>query len=322
MEPRRWQQIERFYHAALTRPVEERAAFLEGACAGDESLRRDVEALLDMPPTVEGESATPTIVSATRIASEPETLVVSGMQLGVYHLRERIGAGGLGEVYRAQDTRLGRQVAIKILPLAVADDPARRARFEREAQLLASLNHPNIATIYGFEESEAMRALVMELVEGETLAERIARSSAIDTALSVDGTGIPMDEALALALQIAEALEAAHQKNIVHRDLKPANIKITPAAKVKVLDFGLAKALTDQELENEAKHIGAPPDVSRDGLVMGTAAYMSPEQSQGQTLDTRRVGVRLRHVRDADGPQRLRPYDNHRYTRGAAHRGA
>jgi serine/threonine protein kinase/tetratricopeptide (TPR) repeat protein len=288
MELRRWRQIERFYHAALARPVEERAAFLEGACAGDEALRHEVEALLDIPPTVEGVSTTPALGSAPRMAREPEALVLSGLRLGVYQLRERIGAGAMGEVYRAQDTRLGRQVAIKILPPAVADDPARRARFEREAQLLASLNHPNIATIYGVEESAAMRALVMELVEGETLAERITRSSAIDApALSVDGTGIPMDEALALAQQIAEALEAAHQKKIIHRDLKPANIKITPAAKVKVLDFGLAKALTDQELENEAKHIGAPSDVSRDGLVMGTAAYMSPEQSQGQSLDTR-----------------------------------
>ena len=285
MERRRRQQIERFYHAALARPIGERAAFLEEACEGDEALRHDVEALLDKPPTGE---ATLTLVSAARMASNQETHFLSGSRLGVYHLRERIGAGGMGVVYRAHDTRLGRQVAIKILPAAVADDPARRARFEREAQLLASLNHPNIATIYGFEESTAMRALVMELVEGETLAELIARSSATDIGTpSVDRTGIPMDEALALAQQIAEALEAAHQKNIVHRDLKPANIKITPAAKVKVLDFGLAKALTDQETKTDANHLGAPPDVSHDGLVMGTAAYMSPEQSQGQSLDTR-----------------------------------
>ena len=222
------------------------------------------------------------------MAGTQKTHVPSGVRLGAYHVRERIGVGGMGEVYRAQDTRLGREVAIKILPPAVSDDPARRARFEREAQLLASLNHPNIAMIYGFEESATVRALVMELVEGETLAERIARSSATDTgSLSGDGTGIPMDEALALGQQIAEALEAAHQKNIVHRDLKPANIKITPAAKVKVLDFGLAKALTDQEPETGAKYVGGRSDVSRDGLVMGTAAYMSPEQSQGQSLDTR-----------------------------------
>ena len=288
MEPRRWQQIERFYRAALARPVEQRAAFLAGACVGDEALRHEVEALLDIIPTVEGVSDTPGPVSAPRIAREPATVVLSGSRVGVYHLWERIGAGGMGEVYRAQDTRLGRHVAIKILPPAVADDPARRARFEREAQLLASLNHPNIATIFGFEETAAVCALVMELVEGETLAERIARSRAIDTpALSVDRTGIPIDEALSLAQQIAEALEAAHQKNIVHRDLKPANIKITPVAKVKVLDFGLAKALSDQELENEAKHRGLPSDVSRDGLIMGTMAYMSPEQSQGKSLDTR-----------------------------------
>ena len=281
MEPRRWQQIEHFYRAALLRPIEERAAFLEEACAGDEALRLLVEALLEIPPNVES-------LSTGRIASQPETFALSGLRLGVYHLQERIGAGGMGEVYRAQDPRLGRHVAIKILTSAVADDPARCARFEREAQLLASLNHPNIATIHGFEESGAMRALVMELVEGETLAERIARARATDApALSAGGFCIPMEEALALAQQIAEALEAAHQKNIVHRDLKPANIKITPAAKVKVLDFGLAKALTDQEPENEATSLGVRPDVSRDGLIMGTAAYMSPEQSHGHPLDTR-----------------------------------
>ena len=285
MERRRRQQIERLYHAASARPIGERAAFLEEACAGDEALRRDVNALLDTPTASE---ATLTLEPAAWMASNQKTHVLSGSRLGVYHLQERIGAGGMGVVYRAHDTRLGRQVAIKILPPVVADDPARRARFEREAQLLASLNHPNIATIYGFEESTAIGALVMELVEGETLAERIARSGATDTASpSVDGTGIPMDEALALAQQIAEALEAAHQKNIVHRDLKPANIKITPAARVKVLDFGLAKALADQEPEMDANHIGALVDVSRDGLIRGTAAYMSPEQSQGQSLDTR-----------------------------------
>ncbi len=155
-----------------------------------------------------------------------------GSRLGVYEIKGPLGAGGMGEVYRARDTKLGRDVALKILPDALASDPERLARFEREARTLASLNHPHIAHIHGFEESQAgIRALVMELVEGEELAHRIARGP------------IPLDEALPIATQIADALEAAHEQGIIHRDLKPANIKLRPDGTVKVLDFGLAKAL-------------------------------------------------------------------------------
>jgi serine/threonine-protein kinase len=189
----------------------------------------------------------------------------------------------MGEVYRARDTRLGRDVAIKILPRAFTDDPDRLARFEREARVLASLNHPHIGAIYGIEEAPAesgsrLRALVLELVEGETLAERIARRK---------GAGLPLTEALDIARQTAEALDAAHEKGIVHRDLKPANIKITPEGVVKVLDFGLAK------LEVLASDEGgtASPTITvgdtREGLVIGTAAYMSPEQARGQAVDKR-----------------------------------
>src|SRR5262245_16661596 len=154
-----------------------------------------------------------------------------GTRLGIYELIAPIGAGGMGHVYRATDTTLGRQVAIKILPDAFASDPDRMARFEREAKTLGSLNHPHIAAIYGFEKSAAMNALVMELVEGEDLSQRIARGA------------IPLDEALPIAKQIADALEAAHEQGIIHRDLKPANIKIRPDGTVKVLDFGLAKPM-------------------------------------------------------------------------------
>ena len=154
-----------------------------------------------------------------------------GTRLGVYDVTSRIGEGGMGQVYRATDTTLGRQVAIKILPDAFASDPERLARFEREAKTLASLNHPNIAAIYGLEKSGGVRALVMELVEGDDLSQRIARGA------------IPIDEALLIAKQIADALEAAHEQSIVHRDLKPANIKVRPDGAVKVLDFGLAKAI-------------------------------------------------------------------------------
>jgi serine/threonine protein kinase len=152
-----------------------------------------------------------------------------GTRLGPYEIVAAIGAGGMGEVYRARDTRLGRDVAIKVLPDSFADDPDRLARFEREAQLLASLNHPNIAIIHGLEESSGVRALVMELVEGPTIADRIAEGP------------IPVEETLRLTRQIAEALEAANERGIIHRDLKPANIKLTPSGQVKVLDFGLAK---------------------------------------------------------------------------------
>src|SRR5437667_11262370 len=155
--------------------------------------------------------------------------LAAGTKLGPYEIVAPLGAGGMGEVYRARDSRLGREVALKVLPAAVANDGERMARFQREAQTLASLNHPNIASIYGLQDSGAVRALVMELVEGPTLAERIGAGA------------LPVDEALSVARQIAEALEAAHEKGITHRDLKPANVKITPEGVVKVLDFGLSK---------------------------------------------------------------------------------
>src|SRR6202047_3763263 len=157
--------------------------------------------------------------------------LASGTKLGSYEITGAIGAGGMGEVYQAHDTKLGRDVAIKVLPEAFAHDPDRLSRFQREAKMLAALNHPNIATIYGLEQSTGTSYLVMELVSGETLQERVKREGAV-----------PIEEALTIAKQIAEALEAAHEKGIIHRDLKPANVKVTPEGKVKVLDFGLAKA--------------------------------------------------------------------------------
>ncbi len=194
-----------------------------------------------------------------------------GRTLGHYHIEEKIGAGGMGEVYRARDTRLGRDVAIKVLPEAFARDPERLARFEREAQLLASLNHPNIAAIYGLEQSDGVRFLVLEFVAGETLA-----------------GPLPMEEALRLCRQIAEALEAAHEKGIVHRDLKPANIKVTPEGKVKVLDFGLAKAFTAEAAAADLSHSPTLTDAAtRAGIILGTAAYMSPEQARGKPVDKR-----------------------------------
>src|SRR5438067_3531183 len=184
----------------------------------------------------------------------------------------------MGRVYRATDTTLGRQVAIKILPDAFAADPERLARLEREAKTLASLNHPHIAAIYGFEKSGGLHALVMELVEGEDLSQRIARGA------------IPLDEALTIAKQIADALEAAHEQGIIHRDLKPANIKVRGDGTVKLLDFGLAKAM--EPAAGSAPSVSQPPTITRPavteaGVILGTAAYMSPEQARGKTVDKR-----------------------------------
>jgi len=200
----------------------------------------------------------------------------AGTRLGPYEITGPLGAGGMGEVYRARDSRLNRDVAIKTLPAAFFDDANRMARLQREAQVLASLNHPNIAAIYGLEEERGVRALVMELVEGPTLAERIAAGT------------IPLDEALNIAHQIADALEAAHEKGIVHRDLKPANVKVTPSGRVKVLDFGLAKALEKESASGSSENSPTLTlEATRTGTIMGTAGYMSPEQARGKTVDKR-----------------------------------
>src|ERR1700722_10888465 len=201
----------------------------------------------------------------------------AGTKLGTYEVVTAIGAGGMGEVYQAHDTKLVRDVAIKVLPEAVAHDPEKLSRFQREAKLLASLNHPNIATIHNIEDSNGTTYLVMELVPGETLAERVKREGAV-----------PVEESLAIAKQIAEALEAAHEKGIIHRDLKPANVKLTPEGKVKVLDFGLAKAFAG---DTSTEDMGNSPTLSMaatmQGVILGTPAYMSPEQAKGRAVDKR-----------------------------------
>jgi serine/threonine protein kinase len=202
--------------------------------------------------------------------------LASGTHVGPYEITGAIGAGGMGEVYRARDPKLGRDVAIKVLPEAFARDAERMARFQREAKVLASLSHPNIATIYGLEDSGTTRALVMELVEGPTLADRIKAGP------------IPVDEAIRIARQIADALEYAHERGIIHRDLKPANIKVAPDDTVKVLDFGLAKALEGDPFSID---ISTSPTISRvatmQGVLLGTAAYMSPEQAKAKSVDRR-----------------------------------
>src|SRR5487761_293556 len=202
--------------------------------------------------------------------------LTNGTKLGPYEIVAPAGSGGMGEVYRARDTRLGSNVAIKVLPEAFARDPERMARLRREAQVLASLNHPNIAAIYGFEDSGGTHALVMELVEGPTLAERVKQCA------------IPLEETLPLAKQICEAVEYAHERGIIHRDLKPSNVKVTPDGQVKVLDFGLAKAI---EGDASATSVENSPTLSAmatyAGFLLGTAAYMSPEQARGKNADRR-----------------------------------
>jgi Tol biopolymer transport system component len=199
--------------------------------------------------------------------------IAAGTRLGSYEVVAQVGAGGMGEVYRARDTKLGRDVAIKVLPANFVNDPERLSRFQREARMLAALNHANIATIYGLEQYDGGTCLVMELVSGETLAERVKAGP------------LGVEEALKIAVQIAEALEAAHEKSIIHRDLKPANVKVTPEGKVKVLDFGLAKAFagdaTTEDLSNSPTLSMA---ATMQGVIMGTAAYMSPEQAKGKPV--------------------------------------
>jgi len=202
-----------------------------------------------------------------------------GTRLGPYEIASPLGAGGMGEVFRARDTKLNRDVAIKVLPAAFAQDSERVARFRREAQVLASLNHPNIAAIHGLEESEGVVALALELVEGDDLAERLTRGA------------IPVDEAVTIAKQIAEGLEAAHERGVVHRDLKPANLKLTRDGTVKILDFGLAKAYGGEAEAAGSGGLSQSPTMSRQmtevGVIFGTAAYMSPEQARGGTVDRR-----------------------------------
>src|SRR5262245_61289969 len=276
MRPERWQEIERLYYAALQRKQSERAAFLSDECVDDPTLRRAVESLLVGEGTAEQFLGTPALEAAAQLMGDDAGPSLIGRHFGSYKIQSLVGAGAMGAVYRARDTKLGRDVAIKVLPGAFTSDPARVRRFEREARVLAMLNHPHIATLYGVEDAGGARGLIMELVEGETLADRIARGP------------VPVGDALPIAEQIAEALEAAHDHGIIHRDLKPANIKVTAKGVAKVLDFGLAKAVTSHMGNTDLSL--APTisvDATREGCVLGTAPYMSPEQARGKTVDNR-----------------------------------
>jgi len=272
----RWQQIERLYHAVLEREQSQRAAYLRKACAGDEALRREVESLLAQEKRGDALLESPALeVAAKVMAKDQSQSSLVGQQLGSYKILSLLGAGGMGEVYQGRDTKLGRDVAIKVLPAAFIHDAERLTRFQREARMLASLSNPNIATIHGIEQSDGVHYLVMELVPGQTMAERISSGA------------LKIEEALKIAAQMAEALEAAHEKGVIHRDLKPANVKVTPAGRVKVLDFGLAKAFAgDAGLDlSNAPTLTAMG--TEEGRILGTPAYMSPEQARGRAVDKR-----------------------------------
>jgi Tol biopolymer transport system component len=268
MTPERLREVERLFHEARGRTPAGREAFLAHACAGDSALKHEVESLLAQPASGVIDSPVDVLVAGLVTPSAPR--LAPGTSVGAYLVESLLGVGGMGEVYRAHDTTLGRDVAIKILPQDFTAMPERLVRFEREARMLAALNHPNIGAIYGLENAGGVRALVLELVEGETLAERI------------QGGPVAVPEAIAIARQIADALDIAHEKGIVHRDLKPANIKITPDGVVKVLDFGLAKSAMG-ESPSTTMTVGG----TQEGTILGTAAYMSPEQARGNAVDKR-----------------------------------
>jgi eukaryotic-like serine/threonine-protein kinase len=274
MHPDRWRRVADVYDAAMEREPAARGAFLAEACAADADLRREVESLLAQEHASVVVDRGMDAVAAAVLQSVPR--LEPGAEIGPYRVDALIGAGGMGEVYRAHDTKLNRSVALKVLPESLIGDADRLARFTREAHVLASFNHPNIAAIHGVEDRGEVHALVLELVDGPTLADRIARGP------------IPLLDALPIARQIADALAAAHEHGVIHRDLKPANIKVRDDGTVKVLDFGLAKQPVSEPTA-PASH--APPVMSpvvtAMGVILGTAAYMSPEQAKGRSADKR-----------------------------------
>ena len=267
-----WPQIEEICAAVIDMDESSRAAFLEKTCAGDATLRDAVASLLALAPAANRFLEDPALECVGAVVAHSGELL--GRVLGPYEIVRWIGAGGMGEVYCARDTALHRDVALKVLPRDVALDPERAQRFKHEAQIVAALNHPNIAAIHGFADDGSLQALVLELVEGATLADIIARGP------------MPADEAISIARQIAEALEAAHEQGIVHRDLKPSNVAVRADGAVKVLDFGIARVVNaaDDALSAPAS-IGNPAAPA--GTLLGTPAYMSPEQAKGLAGDKR-----------------------------------
>jgi serine/threonine protein kinase/Flp pilus assembly protein TadD len=286
MKPERWQSIRRICEDALDYESQERESFLARACAGDDQLRKDVDSFLSGAVGKDGFIETPAIELAAKELAEDERYrrdtTLSGQTFLHYHIAEKIGAGGMGDVYRAHDDRLKRDVAIKVLPEEFASDGDRVTRFQREARLLASLNHPHICTIYDIDEHAGRHFIAMELIEGQTLRQRMLEQQ------------LEADEILIVALEVTNGLEAAHAKGIIHRDIKPANIFVTAAGHAKILDFGLAKLVQEERLLGGAgEGVSVLPTLTHagqstgSGIAIGTVAYMSPEQALGKELDAR-----------------------------------
>jgi eukaryotic-like serine/threonine-protein kinase len=273
-----WNRVEQLFHAALEQPVEGRGGFLDRSCGSDTDLRRDLESLLRASGSADALLERPAIaqMGLAGVLATERSAWIPGMTVGHYRIVERLGAGGMGEVFRARDTRLDRDVALKTLPPELSFDRSYLERLRREARALASINHPNVATLYEIEDADGHVVLVMELVEGETLAKRLSHSR------------LRIEKALATAMQIAEALEAAHRKDVVHRDLKPGNVMITRDGLVKVLDFGLAKrGQVHRRGGADATDATRTAASTPWGALLGTAGYMSPEQAEGEAVDHR-----------------------------------
>jgi eukaryotic-like serine/threonine-protein kinase len=275
MKADEWQRISNLFHAALEREPDERAAFLAHACAGDERLRREVESLITSHDPSDNfmESLAPDL--AAGLLAESQGRLVVGESIGHYKVMALLGAGGMGEVYLTEDTRLGRRVALKLLPAQFTKEPDRLHRFEREARAASALNHPNIITIHEVGEVEDAPFIITEFIEGQTLRQQMAAAN------------MRLREVLDVAIQVASALEAAHKAGIVHRDVKPENIMLRPDGLVKVLDFGLAKLTEEQSPAPDAKATTLARVQTKTGLVMGTITYMSPEQARGLAVDAR-----------------------------------
>ena len=273
--PDNWERVRALFQDALDRPPEERAAFLR-LVPDTEEIRREVESLLEAHPRAEGFLGISAIEGPGAESAPSMAALTPGSWLGAFEILGPLGAGGMGEVYRARDTRLDRQVAIKVLPRELANDPCNRERFEREARLVSKLSHPHVCTLHdvgaALVDGREVRFLVMELLDGETLAARLKRGP------------LPVDQALRVAHDIVGALAAAHALDIVHRDLKPANIMLTKSG-VKLFDFGLARLRTRTDM------VAGDP-LTREGLVLGTIPYMAPEQLRGEDADARPISSR------------------------------
>src|SRR5207245_10843760 len=285
MKPERWQQIDELLQSALARAPRERSAFLVQACAGDEQLHREVESLIASHEDASNFLETPVSQIAAELLVNGRAGMTAGQEIGPYKIVGSLGAGGMGEVYLAEDPRLGRKIALKLLPDYFTKDANRLRRFEQEARAASSLNHPNIVTIYEIGKADRHHFIASEFIDGVTLREHITASR-----MAPDGGPSPplkLREILDLAVQIGEALAAAHAAGIVHRDIKPENIMVRHDAYLKVLDFGLAKLTERPAFAIDAEGATRALLKTNPGIVMGTVSYMSPEQGRGLPVDAR-----------------------------------